>query len=87
MFRGNWGISRQNSNGPRLIPDDEFADDDYDDHHASNARSVAFCRSVALLVSLFTRFKLQNLSEDLIDCSWMILRMFFVLFSSQFLLF
>ncbi|CAA6673131.1 unnamed protein product [Spirodela intermedia] len=55
-FRGNWGVSRQSLHSPHFIPvvaaDQDFVGTDYDDYPTSNTRSIIFCRSVAVILTV-----------------------------------
>ncbi|XP_078428468.1 RING/FYVE/PHD zinc finger superfamily protein [Wolffia australiana] len=55
-FRGNWGISRQSLHSPHFIAaveaEEDFADSDYEGHSSSHTRSIIFCRSVAVILSV-----------------------------------
>ncbi|KAK4842047.1 hypothetical protein QYF36_014902 [Acer negundo] len=56
-FRGNWEVSRRESNSPRIIAmvstDRNFLPSPtYDDYSVSNTRSLLCCRTIALILML-----------------------------------
>ncbi|KAL5553373.1 hypothetical protein UlMin_040774 [Ulmus minor] len=87
-FRGNWEISRRDINSPHIIAmvstDRTFLapnyDDDDDDYSASNARSVACCRSVAVIfmILLILRHSLPLMISAGNDYSFPLLMLLFL---------